>query len=356
MSSRPCLVVTTHLDLERVAASRIREEFGLDAEPLPQGFQGLVIVYCREGDPDTLAEKVASRVVEAERVLPVHEHVKADLDEICEAVRRIAPQKLKAHESFAVRTERRGRHSFTSLDVNVRAGACIQGIIGSSVDLENPDKIFWVEILGEEAFISVTPGTIIWRKNYERKPDALKYLRRIVVGQVPYIAEGDASYKVGVRIGRSVQSFEVRELVVTPYTPTEALPLARFIIGLLEGIESRYRIQVKTYGRSVHRVSVSLFDLYQFVRDYRERGVPILATSTRGRYIGDVKDDLRSIFRRSERVLVLIGSREGLPTGVLRLSDLVIDVMPGITLATDIAATSILTAICNVLVEEQNEA
>jgi len=352
---KPCLVVTTHLGLERVAASRIKEEFGVEAEPMPGGFQGLIIVYCQGFDVDLLTKELSSRVVEAERVLPIYRAVKADLEEICEAVRSLAPQVLGESESFAVRTERRGHHSFTSIDVNVKAGACVQSVRGNPVDLENPDKIFWVEVLGDTAYVSVTPGSVVFRKSYDRKPNVLVHLRKIVIGQVPYLADAEASYKVGVRIGRAVQSFEVKELVITPYTPVDARPLAGFIRGVLEGIDSRYSIQTRSYSRKVHRVPVNLFDLYQLVRDYRERNIPIIATSTKGRYVGEVKRDVRRIFENSDKVLVLIGSREGLPTGVLRFSDLVIDVLPGVTLATDVAAPSILTAIAGVLAEESND-
>ncbi|MEZ0346015.1 MAG: SPOUT family RNA methylase [Infirmifilum sp.] len=346
-----CLIVTTHLDLERITANRIKEELNLPACSSPRGYRGLVLVYCSSGNVDELAQMVASRIVEAERVLPIHIQTKADPELICEAVKSLALKELKSSETFAVRTERRGHHAFSSLDVNVKAGACIQAATGSPVDLENPAKIFWVEIIEEEAYISVTPGSILWKKNYDVKPEALRYLRKVVLAQVPYIAEPQASFNIGVRIGRAVQSFEIKELVLTPYLPVDAESLLNFLKGILEGINSRYKIQVKSYAHPVHKTRVLLFDLYQLLREYREKGTPIIATSTRGRYIGEVASQLKELFEKHKEVLVLIGSREGLPAGVLRFSDMVVDVMPGVTLATDIASTAILTALTNVLIK-----
>ena len=122
----------------------------------------------------------------------------------------------------------------------------------------------------------------------------------------------------------------------------DARELGEFLRGLEEGIESRYRIQTRTYPRRVRRVPVYVQDLYQFVRE--RRGEPMVATSTRGRPLAEVGGRLRDLFGKGT-VNVLIGSREGLPSGVLRLSDLVVDVVPGVTLATDLALTGCLMAI-----------
>ncbi|MCD6235757.1 MAG: SPOUT family RNA methylase, partial [Thaumarchaeota archaeon] len=48
-------------------------------------------------------------------------------------------------------------------------------------------------------------------------------------------------------------------------------------------------------------------------------------------------------------VSILIGSREGIPKGVYRAADLVLDIAPGITLSTELAAPSALAAIYTAL-------
>jgi len=83
--------------------------------------------------------------------------------------------------------------------------------------------------------------------------------------------------------------------------------------------------------------------MYQFVRDRKEE--PIIATSTRGKVITEVEDSLYEIVAKSKRVNVLVGAREGIPTGILRQASLVIDVAPGVTLSTDTALPAIISAI-----------
>ncbi len=347
---RACVFVTTPRGLEYVAAQRIAE-MGYRAVAKPEGMEGIVIVYCT-GDPEEAAERVSSEVVEAERVLPVYRVVEASLDAICEAASGLA-RMLRPGETFAVRTTRRGRHTFTSIDVNVRAGACIQEVTGNPVDLTYPDKVFWVEIVGGRAYLSVTPGNMLHRKKYPGKPDALRIFSKTLVVQTPYLGDMEGARKIGVRLGRAFQTFEVREVVIAPYKPADIEELDAFLSGLIEGRASRVRIQKRTYARRVKPVPIRLYDLYQHVRAARQRGDAIIVTSTKGRYIGEVADSLAKLYEEHKRVHVLIGSREGIPVGIYRFADLVVDVAPGLTLATDTAATAILVAITNAVISSQ---
>ncbi len=353
MDEKVRVIVKTPKMLENVTAMRIKEVTGCKTIPKPEGMQGLVLVIC-DKEPEEVAKTILENIPEAEKVLPVYLTTKADLDSICEESKRLAKKYLNMDETFAVRTTRRGKHDFTSLDVNVRAGACIQEATNSPVDLEHPDKIFWVEIIKDKAYISVTKGNIIYKKTYPGKPDATRFLRKIVIAQMPYLGDYKGARKIGVRLGRVLQTFEVNEFYVTPHKPAPADELNVFLDGLLEGRKSRYDIQRRTYSREVHRVPVYVYDLYQYVRNAKGKGEPIIVTSTKGKYIGEVRKELKEIFEKNKKVHILIGSREGIPTGIYRFADLVIDIMPGITLATDVAMGAILTAIVNVLTETSN--
>lgn len=350
LEEKACVFVTTPRGLEYVAAQRITE-MGYKAVAKPQGMEGIVIIYC-SGDPEEAAGRIAGEVVEAERVLPVYHVSEADLDAICEAVRRLAGI-LKPGETFAVRTTRRGKHEFTSIDVNVRAGACIQEATGNPVNLTFPDMIFWIEIVGDKAYISVTPGSELHKKKYPGKPEALRILSKTIIVQTPYLGGTEGARKIGVRLGRAFQTFEVREVVIAPYKPADIEELDAFLSGLIEGRASRVRIQKRTYARAVKPVPIRLYDLYQHVRAARQRGDAIIVTSTKGRYIGEVADSLAKLYEEHKRVHVLIGSREGIPVGVYRFADLVVDVAPGLTLATDTAATAILVAIANAVISSR---
>jgi len=205
------ILVKTLLGLEKLAEARIEEleveEVKLEAEAKPQGFPGLVSVYVEPEDAKWIvAERIEVEIPEAERVLPAQANVKAEVEEIARAAVKVAESNFKAGETFAVRTVRRGRHPFTSIDVNVRVGSAIVEALGSQVDLERPDKVLWVEILGSEALIGVLEGSKVWRKAKPGKYDVKQYLRRISLVQMPYLGPLDAAEAMGSRIGRAAQA------------------------------------------------------------------------------------------------------------------------------------------------------
>ena len=341
------LIIKTPLDLERVAASKILEldpRARVDAKP--RGLKGLVIVEdC--GDVDLLRKKILEEVPEVESVIRVDAEVEADLDRIAEVAADLARKSIREEDSFAVKTTRRGRHDFTSLDVNVRVGSAVQEATGARVDLENPDVVVYVEIVFERAGISIVRGERAWRKMGPGKKLSADFFRRLSIVQMPYLGSLKGAEEIGRRIGRAVQAYEVGELVIAPNKPVDAFELEAFISGLKEGIESRYEVQRKTYSRRVDRVRVIIQDLYQLVRD--RRGEPMIVLEPEGLQIRDAVGKLKDLFSRSKRVSILIGSREGIPKGVYRVADLVLDIAPGITLSTELAAPSALAAIYTAL-------
>ena len=341
------LIVKTPLGLEEVAASRV-----LELEPdarlavKPKGLGGLIII---ESCPDRskLMEKILDEVPEVEKVIPVEAEVEAKMDEIEEAAKRLAIEKLKFDQSFAVRTVRRGSHDFRSVDVNIRVGAAVQEAVGSPVDLDNPDKIIQVEIIFNKAALAILDGSSEWRKMGFGKRPSTKFLERISIVQMPYLGSMEGAKEIGRRIGRAVQAYEVKELVIAPNKPVNAFELASFIDGVWEGIESRFKVQKRSYGRIVKRIEVYVQDLYQLVRE--RRGEPIIVFEPEGLQLRDAAIKLKEIISRSRRVSFLFGSREGIPKGIYRLADLVIDLAPAITLPTEVAAPAALTAIYTAL-------
>lgn len=347
MDRDPCILVKTALGMERIVASRI-EELGrsLTAKYSPMGFKGLVLVYgCK--DPWDDAKAIEDEVVEADRVIVIQRAVKAELDDIAEAAAELASSSISKEECFAVRTVRRGRHPYTSIDVNVVVGDAVRKATGACVNLDRPNKVVLVEILASRAFISVYPGSIEWKKMRPGKNPVYKFFRRVSLVQMPYLGPLDACRNMGVRIGREAQNFEVSELVIAPVGSVRARELLEFLAGVFEGIESRYEIQTRSYHRKVHKVPVYVQDLHQLVRD--RRGEPIIVLEPEGEHASKVADELWELVRRHRRVNILVGSREGIPLGVYRHADLVIDIAPGITISTDYAAAAALIALATVI-------
>ena len=345
--TRPCILVKTSLGMEDVVASRIEElGRGLEAEPSPRGFKGLVLVYSCS-DPEADAKAIESEVVEADRVIVVHGWAPARLEDMAREASRVAASRISSGECFAVRTVRRGRHDFTSIDVNVVVGDAVRRATNACVNLSFPDKVVLVEIIGPQALISVYPGSIEWKKMRPGKNPVYKLFRRVAVVQMPYLGPLDACRNMGVRIGREIQNFEVRELVVAPTGSVRARELYEFLGGLFEGIESRYQVQVKSYHRRVERVPVYVQDLHQLVRDRRRE--PIIVLEPEGEHISKVADELWERIRGHGRVNILVGSREGIPLGVYRFADLVVDIAPGLTISTEYAAAAALIAMATIL-------
>ena len=343
----PCILVKTQLGLERIAAQRILEELPwLRVKPNPEGFRGLVLVYgCRGGEE----KEIESKVPEADRIIPVMAVTVARPEAIAEVAARLAKETINPGECFAVRTVRRGRHDFTSIDVNVVVGDSVKKATGACVNLSFPDKIVAVEIIKEKALVSVLPGSVEWRKMRPGKNPVTRLFSKISVVQMPYLGPLDACRNMGVRVGREIQNFEVRELVIAPSGIVDARQLAEFLNGVFEGIESRYQVQRKSYHRKPRRVPVYVQDIHQLVRD-RSRE-PIIVLEPEGEPVSKVADQLWNIVRRAKRVNILVGSREGIPLGIYRFADLVVDIAPGLTLSTEYAAAAALIAFATVLHE-----
>jgi tRNA acetyltransferase TAN1 len=337
----PCIIVKTPLGMEKTVASLIKELLPyLTVEPSPRGYQGLVLVY---GCKDTSETKMlSSEIPEIERAFIVQAITPAEPEKIAEAAVDMIEGKISHDECFAVKTVRRGKHKFTSIDINTIVGAAIKEKTGACVNLTTPDVVVGIEIIDENAYLTMYPGSLILRK-YHDKRMLYNYTRKISVIQMPYIAEPNVSYKMGVRVGREVQNFEIRELIIAPIGLVKGLPLAKFIEGVEEGIESRYKIQKKSYSRSPHKVRVKVQDLYQVVRSRRDE--PLIVLEPEGNYVTLEKEFLANVFMRSKRINILAGSREGIPIGIYRLASRVIDIAPGITLSTEFAVVSGLIAI-----------
>ncbi|ADM27393.1 THUMP domain protein [Ignisphaera aggregans DSM 17230] len=348
------IIVTCRLGMEKIVASYIKDiETGVEILPAPFNFMGLILV-AGSRDRYRLADEIKRSVPEVEKIYIVDAIAKSDIQSIVDAVKRVVQGAINPNESFAVRTVRRGRHSFTSIDVNIAVGSIVKDVTGARVDLDNPDKVVFIQIIQDYAYISIVPGKEIIRKMKPYKFPMYKLFRRFVVVHEPYLGPEDASYTMGVRIGREVQTYEVGELVVAPIGSVDAYSMYHFLRGLFEGIESRYDIQRKSYGREVHRVRVSIQDMYQFIRSHM--GEPIIVFEPEGEPISKLANEVSEFIVKSvkagKKIYMMIGAREGIPTGLFRYASYVLDIAPGIVISTDYALASALIAITTVLHEK----
>ncbi len=348
------LIITCRLGVEKIVASYIKDiEAGVEVLPAPLNFMGLVLV-AGSRDKYGLADKIRRSIPEVEKLYIVDAIANADIQSIIDVVKRVVQGAISSSESFAVRTVRRGKHSFTSMDVNIAVGSIVRDVTSARVDLDNPDKVVFIQIIQDYAYISIVSGAEIIKKMKPYKFPMYKLFRRFVVAHEPYLGPEDASYTMGTRIGREVQTYEIGELVVTPIGSVDAYSMYHFLRGLFEGIESRYDIQRKSYGREVHRVKVSIQDIYQFIRSHM--GEPIIIFEPEGEPISKLANEVAEFIIKSmksnKKIYIMIGAREGIPTGLFRYASYVLDIAPGIVISTDYALASALIAITTVIHEK----
>ena len=337
------IMVKTLKGYEEVTASRIEElDPGVKVLPKPLGYLGLVLVKI-DKSAEKFVEIIKREVPEAEKVFLVRGWTKTDLEAIVEVVLRSVAPHLSAEDSFAVRTVRRGRHPFKSIDVNIEVGAALKEKVGASVNLDNPDKVVFVEILGSNAYVGIADGSEFPRKRSAGKFEVRPYFRRVSLVQMPYLGGLRVAGEMGVRIGREAQTFEVGELVIAPVGAVKADELEAFLKGIFDGIHSRYEIQRKTYAHKPRKVEVYVQNLYELVRERRNE--PIIVFEPEGKPIDSVSNELANLTINNKRVNFLVGSREGIPSGIFRLANLTVDLCPGVTIATDLAASSALIAL-----------
>lgn len=347
------LIIKCRLGMEKVCASYIKDlNPNLTVIPSPKGFKGLVLV-CDVDDKFKVAQLIKEKVPEADKIIMVDATARAEINDIVNKTVSVVKNRLGKEDTFAVRTVRRGKHDFSSIDVNVAVGAKIKEITGAQVNLSYPDKIIAIEIIKDEALISLLDGKDVWKKMTPLKKPMYKLFRRISVIHEPYLGPLDACKTMGIRVGREAQTFEIGELVIAPKGPVNALELKTFIEGVIEGVNSRYEVQAKAYGRDVHKVKVIVQDMYQVIRDRTNEVLIVLEPE--GKPVSQCVNELKNLILKSgKRINLFIGAREGIPLGIYRFANLVLDIAPGITISTDYALASALIAIATVLHEEVN--
>jgi len=340
-------LIKTQRGMEAVAANYIKDLLE-DAQVWisPHGYSGLVLVETNDEE----AEKKFFEIPEIERVIPVLFEVLAKLEEIVNVAEEIAKY-IKDGESFAVKTTRRGKHEFSSVDVNVALGGKIKELTNAEVDLAFPDKTVLVEIIGDRAYISIA-GKEEWKKFTPDKIDARKLFKKVTIVQMPYWGDYKACRNFGEKIGRAAQAFEVKELIIAPKEKIDAYELMEFIKGVKIGQESRYQIQREAYPWKVEKIPVSVWDLYQVIRDKRRNKRLLIITDPKGHSISEIKENLAKDLYYAKEVVVFIGSREGIPRGLFRYADYVVDLAPYMTFATEHGIPAALIAFWTVYEEE----
>ena len=88
--------------------------------------------------------------------LSVAEECSSDMEDICASAAEYSVGRISEGQSFAVKARREGSHPYTSMDVGREAGSAIflkNEKLGVKVDLTNPEKVFYIEVRNNKAYI-----------------------------------------------------------------------------------------------------------------------------------------------------------------------------------------------------------
>jgi len=88
--------------------------------------------------------------------LSVVEECTSDMEDICNTAAEYSVGRISEGQSFAVKARREGTHPYTSMDVGREAGSAIferNEDLGVKVDLTDPEKIFYIEVRNNKAYI-----------------------------------------------------------------------------------------------------------------------------------------------------------------------------------------------------------
>ena len=128
-----------------------------DVEVLKTDYPGVLLVRVPALQADEVLRLARSmEMAYVKSAVPIHIIVEAKLGAIRAACLRLAHEAgLGPGIKFAVKCRRRGRAVKSSLEVEREIGQAIREATGAEVDLERPDIVFRVEVIGQMAGISL---------------------------------------------------------------------------------------------------------------------------------------------------------------------------------------------------------
>jgi len=225
-------IITTSSGFEFEAGKEI-ERIMPQAKVRSMFFKGNLLVESSHEENEAIAKLREAQTLHVGRVFPVD--AKAEISSSKESITKLTDQilqleKLKPHDTFVVRCRRRGRHQFTSHDVEETLGAELEQITRAAVDLRNPRKVVNVQIFQNQAFIGVTDVESILVK-------PIRESRKYKKGERPFtraehkIREAIKAFSLSIE-----EDFEVLDLGAAPGGWTKVLSgLAKRVVAVDPG-------------------------------------------------------------------------------------------------------------------------
>lgn len=130
---------------------RLDESVRLEATRFP----GLVKLHSSMPSEETSRIISSYWIRHIKRIIPLDEIVEASLPKIVETVVKLVKEKVTEKETIAVKCFKRGDRLKSGKQVEVEVGAALTNLLRLKVDLINPDVTVEIEVLDDEAGISI---------------------------------------------------------------------------------------------------------------------------------------------------------------------------------------------------------
>ena len=142
-------------------------------------FKGNLLIKCPSStDLISILKENETRYIGS--IIPVNKAIKisekSNLKRVYDEILNL--NMLKKGERFVVCCKRRGKHEFTSQDIEREIGSLLEESLGAIVDLKNPAKIVIVQIFQDIAFIGIVRADEVLRKE-------IKIFRKYKCGERP---------------------------------------------------------------------------------------------------------------------------------------------------------------------------
>lgn len=276
--------------LHEVAAILKENDSGASAKTTY--FKGLLLAETSLSKESAIDIFRAAQTKYVHRVIPVEKIVPSGVEEIKDFFElKLNAIDIKTKRA-AARCIRRGKHEFSSVEVERKLGAMLKSA-GAKIDLKNPELIFLAEIVQDYACVSILqPGEIIkktpvaarkWAPG-ERPVSRAELKMRELIRRLPEIFSGEAvALDIGAAPGgwSRAMAAKVKKVIAVDAAELDeevkALPNVLHVKTRAENLDLKERVDILTNDANLlHLESAKL--TVELAKKYLKRGGCILHT------------------------------------------------------------------------------
>ena len=119
-------------------------------------FPGVLLVYSSLQPFEAYRRLKRCPKAYIQAITPIQVYIRTSVDEILKSAIKLVEGVLKPEDTFAVRCRKRGKLIRSSVEVERVVGKAIMESTGAKVDLENPQYVVVIEVVGQNTGINLS--------------------------------------------------------------------------------------------------------------------------------------------------------------------------------------------------------